>query len=102
MTVRERTASRECLALQERLNDYFKESSRVRDIRLDRVKIALKDARYLLLNLSVDSQSYHSDLKVGFGETDDELFEQILKSIKKFIKKLDNKEESSSKSRKRN
>ena len=101
--MRERNSSKECLALQERLNNYFEETnSRVKEIRLDRVKTTLKDARYILMNLNIDNQSYHSDLKVGFGETDDELFEQISKSIKKFIKKLDNKEESSSKSRKRN
>ena len=98
--MRERNSSKECLALQERLNNYFEETnSRVKEIRLDRVKTTLKDARYILMNLNIDNQSYHSDLKVGFGETDEELFEQITKSIKRFIKRLDSNEDNTSKSK---
>lgn len=98
--MKERSSNKEFLILEERLNDNFVDNSRVRDIRLDRVKTSLKDSRYILMNLTIDNQNYHSELKVGFEETDDELFEQINKSIKKFIKNLNNDEDNSKKVRK--
>lgn len=84
--------------LAERLNKYFEKSNpRIHDIRLDRVKLTLKDARYFLLNLSIDSHNYHSDLKIDLEESDEEIFNQIVESLEKFIKKLDNKEKTSKK-----
>ena len=86
----------------ERLDNYFRElNPRIHDIRLDRVKKTLRDARYFLLNLSIDSHKYHSELKFDLDESNEEICNQIIDSLNKFIKKIDNNEDDSSKKRKK-
>ena len=89
MTEIERKSSKECAIIREKLEDYFKNDSRIKDIQLDRVNINSKEGRYLLLNLSINSKNFHAESKAGFEETDEEIFNQIVKSIKKFVIRLD-------------